>query len=89
MSIIVWYYVIINIFLFLLMGLDKHYAKKRMRRIPEKWLLLLGIIGAPIGGLAGMVVFSHKTRKYYFALIYILALAGHIYLGASYFFKLY
>lgn len=87
MSIIIWYYVIINIFLFLLMGLDKRYAIKKRRRIPEKWLLGIGVLGAPIGGLAGMVVFSHKTRKYYFALIYLLALAGHIYLWATYLFK--
>jgi len=52
---------------FVLMGLDKLYAKRASRRIPEKLLLTVALfLGAP-GGYAGMMVFRHKTRHARFA----------------------
>ena len=47
--------------LFSLMGRDKRLAKTGARRVPEKRLFLLAILGGAVGGVAGMAVFRHKT----------------------------
>jgi uncharacterized membrane protein YsdA (DUF1294 family) len=46
-----------------MMGLDKHYAIKDLRRIPERHLFLIGSIGGAIGLLLGLKKFRHKTLK--------------------------
>lgn len=58
---------------FLILGYDKFQAKNNGWRVAEKVLLLLGVFGGAIGGLVGMQVFHHKTRKNYFWIIYVLA----------------
>ena len=58
--------IIINIVGFAAMGMDKSKAKKGQWRIPEKTLFLLSIIGGSIGTWAGMYVFHHKTKHWYF-----------------------
>ena len=60
---IIIYLVIINIFTFFIMWLDKRKAKKGKWRIPENTLLLFAVIGGSIGGIAGMYTFRHKTQK--------------------------
>jgi predicted MPP superfamily phosphohydrolase len=47
--------------------MDKSYAKKGARRIPEKTLLLWAFLGGSIGAFLGMKVFHHKTLKPKFA----------------------
>jgi len=59
----------LNIINFLLFGYDKFQAKKGGWRIPERLLLSLSLLGGGIGGLAGMLVFRHKTRKTYFWIV--------------------
>lgn len=57
-----------NLYAFILMGIDKRKAIKDVRRISEKALLTAcGLFAAP-GGLIGMHVFHHKTRKLKFKL---------------------
>ena len=57
-----------NLYAFILMGIDKRKAIKDVRRISEKALLTAcGLFAAP-GGLLGMHVFHHKTRKLKFKL---------------------
>ncbi len=63
---------------FLLYGYDKFQAKSDGWRVPEKVLLFLGVFGGAIGGLIGMQVFHHKTRKNYFWIINGLAAVVHI-----------
>ena len=53
--------------LFGMMGIDKRRAVRGKFRIPEKRLFLFALLGGGIGGTAGMLVFHHKTRKWYFA----------------------
>ena len=52
--------------LFAAMGADKHYAKSPHRRVPEKRLFLLALLGGAPGGLLGMYAFRHKTKHWYF-----------------------
>lgn len=60
---IVIYLLIMNLFTFLIMGIDKKKAKKGSWRVPEKTLFTLVALGGGIGGIAGMYVFKHKTKK--------------------------
>jgi len=66
MEFIIIYLVIINIIGFLTMGLDKAKAKANAWRIPEKVLFGIAILGGGIGVWAGMYVFRHKTKHWYF-----------------------
>ena len=56
-TILIWYYVLLNVILFLLMGYDKLCAKKGKRRVPEATLFLLAVLGGAFGGLCSMPVF--------------------------------
>ena len=65
------YLLVINLVTFLVFGLDKWKAKRKetkesVRRVPEKTLFLLAIIGGSVGAWAGMYTFRHKTRHWYF-----------------------
>ena len=61
------YLVVVNLIAFAMMGMDKRRAKREgARRIPEKTLFLSAILGGSIGAIAGMQVFRHKTKHWYF-----------------------
>lgn len=51
---------------FILMGFDKHRAKKGGQRVPEWRLFLVALLGGAAGATLGMFVFHHKTRHWYF-----------------------
>jgi uncharacterized membrane protein YsdA (DUF1294 family) len=53
----------LNASAFVLYGLDKLLAVSHARRVPEKILWLAAFVGGPVGALAGMYVFRHKTSK--------------------------
>ena len=74
------YFAVINVFLFVLMGLDKRKAVSRKYRISESVLLALGAIGGGGGGLLAMIVFRHKTRKIKFYAVFIIAIAIYLYI---------
>ncbi len=79
--IVIIYLVLINLAAFVLMGLDKRKAKKNLWRIPEKTLFLSAILGGSAGAIAGMYVFHHKTRHWYFVIGMPLILVIQISLG--------
>ncbi|MCX6781781.1 MAG: DUF1294 domain-containing protein [Candidatus Magasanikbacteria bacterium] len=61
---VIIYLTTINLVTFFVYGLDK--AKSGVsgaRRISEKTLLIIALIGGSLGALAGMKVFRHKTKK--------------------------
>ena len=86
---VVVYLLIMNVIAFALMGIDKGKAKKGAWRISEKGLFLPAILGGSIGAIAGMQVFRHKTKHWYFKygmpaiLILQLAIAGILYFSRS------
>ncbi len=71
---LVCYLLFINLLALMLMGVDKHRAKRHRWRIPERTLLLTAVLGGSIGGIAGMLLFRHKTKhaKFYIGLPVIL-----------------
>lgn len=80
------YLLIINLFGFFLMGLDKKKAKRGAWRIPELHLFLVAFFGGAFGTVLGMYVFRHKTRHWYFVVGMPLILVLHIALWAYIFF---
>ena len=80
---ILLYLLIINLFGFFIMWLDKRKARKNAWRIPEKTLFIITALGGGIGTTAGMYTFRHKTQKFYFVVglpfITILEIIGIIY----------
>ena len=74
---IILIYLIINLLVFLLYGIDKHKARKHRYRISEKTLLISAFI-APMGALLGMHFFHHKTRKPAFFILVPLILIAEI-----------
>ena len=57
---------LINVITFLVFGLDKWKARRKeknekVRRVPERTLLLLAALGGSVGALLAMKAFRHKT----------------------------
>ena len=63
MNLLLYYFFILNAIGFLLTTYDKHLAKARKLRIPERTLLGFVFLGGTIGSGLAMVIFSHKTSK--------------------------
>ncbi len=82
---IIIYFIVINLFGFFIMWLDKRKAKKGAWRIPEKTLFIVTALGGGIGTIAGMYTFRHKTQKLNFVIgfpfIMILEIIAIIYWG--------
>ncbi|MBR7092532.1 MAG: DUF1294 domain-containing protein [Clostridia bacterium] len=58
----------VSLLLLAVMGVDKRRARLHRWRVPEKVLFLLALCGGGAGGLLGMLLFRHKTRKPAFVL---------------------
>ncbi|MFV5701388.1 DUF1294 domain-containing protein [Flavobacterium sp. XS2P12] len=63
MSILFYFFIILNCLTFLVTAYDKLLAIKNKRRISERNLLLTTVIGGTIGSGLAMLVFRHKTSK--------------------------
>jgi len=57
---------VVNAIAFLLMGADKRRARWGRWRIPERALFLPALLGGALGAAAGMHLFRHKTKHWYF-----------------------
>lgn len=71
MSLIYWiilYLLFVNLAALILFKRDKSLARKGKKRISEKTLFLSAILGGGFGGILGMYLFSHKTKKTAFIL---------------------
>jgi len=72
------YFVLINLLTFFYFGLDKLKAQLSRRRISEKALWILTLIGGSLGALAGMNFFRHKTKKSSFQAVVAVILATQL-----------
>ena len=83
-TLILLYIGLVNVFAFILYGIDKLKAQKSKWRVPESTLIGIAIIGGSIGAWSGMKVWHHKTLhkkfKYGIPLILIAQIALCIYL---------
>jgi uncharacterized membrane protein YsdA (DUF1294 family) len=61
-----FYLLVMNIVGLAAMGIDKWKAKHHAWRIPEKTLFLVSLLGGSAGTWAGMYIFRHKTKHWYF-----------------------
>ena len=62
------YLLVINLMAFCAMWWDKRRAQKGEWRISEAGLFTLVLLGGGIGGIAGMYIFRHKTKKLRFTI---------------------
>lgn len=62
------YLILINLIGVAVMGMDKAKVKKHAWRIPEKTLFFVSLIGGSVGTWAGMYLFRHKTKHWYFVI---------------------
>ena len=60
------YLVIINAAALLMMAEDKRRAKRHQWRVPEAALFGAALLGGSAGAWAGMYLFHHKTKHWYF-----------------------
>lgn len=68
MMVLVIYLLIMNLLGVVVMLTDKHKAKKHAYRVPEKTLFLVSLLGGSLGTWAGMYMFRHKTKHWYFVI---------------------
>ncbi len=85
MQYFIYYWMIINIVAFFLMGIDKKKARTGAWRIPEKTLFLSAILGGSIGSICGMQLFRHKTKHKSFVIGMPAILVVQLILAAAYF----
>jgi uncharacterized membrane protein YsdA (DUF1294 family) len=71
MTVLGLYLLGINGLTFVQYGWDKRQEKKQKRRIPEKRLHILALIGGTVGALLGQLTFRHKTKKKRFQVVFI------------------
>ena len=60
---LILYMALINLVSWYAFKRDKTLAQKRKQRITEKTLFLSAFLGGGLGAVAGMHMFSHKTKK--------------------------
>ncbi len=77
-TVLLFYYIFINLVALFLYGIDKKKAIDGAFRIPEKTLILMSVLGGGIGSLIGMKLFHHKTRKPKFTILVPLFTVLHI-----------
>ena len=65
---VIIYIISINIITFLAMFIDKKRAQSGKWRIKETTLFFLVLLGGGIGGIIGMKLFRHKTKKKHFTI---------------------
>ena len=70
----IYYLLTINIITFIIYGIDKYKSIKHKYRISENTLILLAILGGPLGAILGMIIFHHKTKKKKFKIIPVILL---------------
>ena len=63
---LIGYLIIMNLTGLFAMAVDKSRAKQQKWRVPEKTLFLISLGGGALGTWAGMYIYRHKTKRWYF-----------------------
>ena len=72
------FFAVMSLIALILYKVDKVKAEKGKWRTKEATLLGFGFFGGALGALAGMKLFRHKTKHWYFWAVNILGIALHI-----------
>lgn len=72
------YYLLINLILYCTMVFDKKAAINNKRRVPEKNLYLMSVLGGALGGLLALVFKRHKSRHIDFIIVFSITLLLHL-----------
>jgi Predicted membrane protein len=80
------YGLVVNLITFLVFAWDKRRAERDKRRIPERQLHTLTLIGGSLGAWLAIFRLRHKNRKFSFLIITILISVIHLGLAYLYFF---
>ncbi len=75
------WYAVLSIVCFAAYARDKRAARARLRRTPERTLLLLGFLGGWPGGFAAQQVLRHKSGKTSFLVKFWLTAIANVALG--------
>ena len=67
-KLLIAYLLIMNIAGIIIMAIDKSKARHHAWRIPEKSLFGVSLLGGSLGTWAGMYIFRHKTKHWYFVI---------------------
>ena len=73
------YFIAINIIELFLMKIDKKNAIKKKERVPEIVLFSIALLGGSLGGIIGMLIIHHKTKKWKFKLLFPIFLLFNIF----------
>ena len=79
-SVLVGYVLGIGLSTFIVYSYDKRQSIRNGRRVPERALLLLSVIGGALGGWAGMLVWRHKTQH---AIFWVAQVIGTVVIAAA------
>ncbi|WP_342543289.1 DUF1294 domain-containing protein [Paenisporosarcina sp. FSL H8-0542] len=60
--ILIGFFIVMSIVSFFTMGHDKTAAQAHKRRVPERTLWNLAILGGGVGAYLGMILYRHKTK---------------------------
>lgn len=74
--------VLVSLCAFWMYASDKMRAKNKLWRIPEARLLAVGFFGGAAGAFCAMILFRHKTKRWYFALINAIGLGWQLVMAA-------
>ena len=66
---LIYAFLIWNLAVFFVYGIDKYKARNQLHRISEKCLVLLSFLLGFIGATYGMIIFNHKTSKTKFRIL--------------------
>ena len=71
-------FIVLNVFSFLIVLIDKWLALRKLKRVPEYVFYVAAIAGGGYLGLVGMYAVTHKVRKTSFMLVYITFIILHV-----------
>ncbi|MCE9532784.1 MAG: DUF1294 domain-containing protein [Planctomycetes bacterium] len=69
---------VLSVVTFVAYGLDKRRAVNGGRRVPERTLQILALLGGWPGALFGQRRFRHKTKKLAFLIVFWLVVVLHV-----------
>ncbi|REK77862.1 DUF1294 domain-containing protein [Paenibacillus paeoniae] len=72
------YWILLSLYGFVLMGMDKRRARRKARRIPERRLFFVAAVGGAAGTWCGMKLWRHKTKHHSFTVGIPYLVAVHI-----------